>query len=719
MTIVNRLSWYAARMRAMSPAEVAWRLGTRAASELRQGAVPELPGDAGWGTAFHRFRVGQDRPVLLDAARAPAVAAAAPDDVAALLRAADAVAAGRFGFFGDDPVAFPAGEIDWNLDPRTGHRWPLVAARSIDHRTHDGDPKWIWELNRLQHLPWLAQAWLFTGERRYADAALDQLDSWLAQNPVGRGIAWRGGFEAGVRALSVAVALQGLRASPGLTLHRYRRIVTMLAASAELAWRQRSLFSSANNHLLGELAGVATVALLHPEIPSANRLRGKAMAVLAREAGRQFLPDGVNAEQATGYQIFAAELLLVPVALVRLRGESPPAAMTEALRREAAYLRVLTADGREALPRTGDDDGGFALRLHADPEPDVRRHLAAVDAVLGHAPDGAPGSGTDGGRPGLGTDVAAAWLAGAAPRRAPRPRPAAADHHASHGGVVVLRRGPLRLLMDVGPLGHLTLAAHGHADALAVTVASDGRDVIGDPGTGSYYAHPDWRAAFRGTRMHATAAVDDLDQSVPGGPFLWVRHAATTVRTVDLARGVVDAEHNGYTRLDQPVTHRRWLYAPPDGGAVVVVDAFTGAGSHRLRTTWPVHPRLDVTAQDGGHRVTEGGAAVLHVASAGTVALTEWAVRGDEDTQLGWWSDRFESRVPAWLVGAVTERAVELPAVVATVLTAGEAQPPGDLAVAHVDGRIDISWTEGADHHEVTVAPDRPGALTHRRSAGG
>ncbi len=31
-------------------------------------------------------------------------------------------------------------------------------------------------------------------------------------------------------------------------------------------------------------------------------------------------------------------------------------------------------------------------------------------------------------------------------------------------------------MMDVGPLGYLSIAAHGHADALAVTIAVDGHD---------------------------------------------------------------------------------------------------------------------------------------------------------------------------------------------------------------------------------------------------
>lgn len=706
--VTERLAWYAARAWAMGPREMLWRAGRAlaapAAPLLRCGRRPPvLAGghDADWEGAYRRFRDAADRPVLLDPGRATDVAARSPADAAAVIAAAASVLERRFTLFDHDPVAFPGDQIDWNLDPRTGSCWPLLPAGRIDHRKCPGDPKWIWELNRLQHLPWLAQAWLFTGDRRYADCALDQLDSWLDQNPTGRGIAWRGGFEAGVRALSVAVAFQGLRHAPGTTVARYRRVVTMLAQSAERSWQQRSRFSSANNHLVGEMSGIATVAILHPELASGAR-GDRAMRVLAEEATRQILPDGAGAEQSSAYQIFCSELLLLPAALLRLRGDRPPGPVLDALRRGADYLRALAAEG-EPLPRYGDDDGGFVLRLHADPVPRLERHLAAVAAVTDMLPEAS-------------TDLAASWLAGPGPRVSAAPAPPR-DHYAPDGGLVVLRRGERRLTMDVGPLGYLSLAAHGHADALAVMLTVGGRELIGDPGTGSYYAEPAFRDAFRGTRMHPTASVDDLDQSVPGGAFLWVRHAVTTVRAVDLARGVIEAEHDGYRRLAAPVGHRRYLVAPPEWDAVLVVDLFGGEGKHRVRTAWPLHPELGVRQHDTCHLVTRDGEPVLHVASAASAPARPYAVWGDENERLGWWSHRFESRTPSWLVGTVIEAAT-MPLVVATVLAVPSAVAPAveDLAVRLRGGRIEVGWRSAGAHPSVRIDTRTPGAVSYQRS---
>jgi hypothetical protein len=275
----ERLRWYARRLRSMTAGEVVWRAARLAEQHVPRPSLALAPdarllrsANGGWEHLLRDFQDGAGRPVLLDRLRAREIASHHPDQVAALIEAADRICAGIVTYFGY-PEARLGSPVDWNRDAVRNVRWPLVGAAHIDHRTVKADPKWIWELNRLQHLPWLAQAWLFTDDDGYAELALAHLDSWLDQNPIGRGIAWRGAFEGGLRAVSVAVALQGLRDFAGLTPARFERVVRMLAGSAELCWKDRSRYSSANNHLVGELGGLATVAIMFPERSPGRRRR--------------------------------------------------------------------------------------------------------------------------------------------------------------------------------------------------------------------------------------------------------------------------------------------------------------------------------------------------------------------------------------------------------------------------------------------------------------
>jgi Heparinase II/III-like protein/Heparinase II/III N-terminus len=698
----------------MSPREMAWRaghVGTRlggSRSTPRAHAKLLTGGPTDEISLLQAFRDDVRRPLLLDGNLAQEISYEDPAAVASLLAEVDGYIAGERRYFGYPSVNVTR-DPDWNFDPIAGYHWPVTPSARIDYRRVNSDPKWIWELNRLQHLPLLAEAWLFTGEPRYAEVAFEHLDSWLDQNPVGVGIAWRSPLEAAIRAISVGVAVQGLRHSPALTADRFSRVVAMLDASARLCWRQRSRFSSANNHLIGELAGLLTVHLLFPELARPAAWSHQALESLAAEAERQILADGAGAEQAISYQLFTAELLALVVVLLRLRGDEPPAALVDALERSAGYLLGVVGSD-DPQPRYGDDDDAFALRLGAEHKRSVRQHLGIIAAVTENPAAARYGEPT----------MAAAWIATALRTDVGEIGVGVGRHevstglYAPHGGLVVLRDQRRRLTMDVGPLGYLSIAAHGHADALAVTLAVDGRDVIVDPGTASYFGNADWRVVHRGTRAHATVCVDEVDQSVSGGPFLWRRHAMTTVHAVELDEGVVDAEHDGYRRLDDPVVHRRWLLAPPNDGAAAVIDLIDGQSTHDVQVSWPLHPDLDVMPTRDGHLVSRDDVPVLQLSYAGTAPIDIESVRADDESHLGWWSDRLETKTPTWLLGVRSH--VLTPVAVLTVLCTGEVGTVTSPRIHSVGEHLVASWTEDGRRRVFVIDTALAGAVRQKSS---
>jgi hypothetical protein len=423
--------------------------------------------------------------------------------------------------------------------------------------------------------------------------------------------------------------------------------------------------------------------------------------MLGEEADRQILPDGAGAEQSVSYQIFTVELLSIVAVLLRLRGDRVPPRLTAALDRSSRYLASLVGND-DPDPRYGDDDDGFALRLGVQPKRMVREHIGIAAAAAGNVRSNAHPT------------LEAAWYAASLGKTPDQPRGVVgpeveAGVYARDGGLVVLRSGRRRLTMDIGPLGYLSIAAHGHADALAVTLSSEGRDLIVDPGTASYYGNPAWRATHRSTRAHPTVCVDGLDQSVMGGPFLWSRHADVKVRSVDLDRGIVDAEHNGYLRLDDPVVHRRWLVAPHGLATVVVVDLIDGRAEHDVAVSWPLHPQLDVTPTGDGHLVTRDDEPVLQLCHAATATIELQRVKGDTETNLGWFSDRLESRTPSWLVGARCK--VSGPVAVLTLMQTVDAGAITDAALSMDGARAIVTWSENGVGRGLTIDRVMSGAI--------
>src|SRR5262249_54774612 len=204
-------------------------------------------------------------------APAPWIAVPRGVDAAAVIAAADRCAGGRLDVFALRDVAL-GDPPRWNRDPKTGIEAPLACGKLLDYRDarRVGDIKYLWEPNRHLHLATLAQAHALTGEFRYFAALRDQLESWFAACPDGRGPNWASALEAAIRLINWSIAWQllgGARSrllqdGPGAAFRR--RWLEGIYRHARFVAGNFSLYSSANNHLLGEASGLFVAALTWP-----------------------------------------------------------------------------------------------------------------------------------------------------------------------------------------------------------------------------------------------------------------------------------------------------------------------------------------------------------------------------------------------------------------------------------------------------------------------
>jgi len=69
-------------------------------------------------------------------------------------------------------------------------------------------------------------------------------------------------------------------------------------------------------------------------------------------------------------------------------------------------------------------------------------------------------------------------------------------------GYAIYRKSGLMLRFDGSPLGFGAMAAHGHIDALHLSIWFEGKALIIDPGTGSYFDNRDVRDYFLSAEAH-------------------------------------------------------------------------------------------------------------------------------------------------------------------------------------------------------------------------
>ena len=564
----------------------------------------------------------------------------------ALVDAADRVMDGHWELFG--LVRTDYVDPDWFVDVASGVRAPQETyAFDIPHRDQAvvGNIKNVWEPSRHHHLTVLAAAYWLTGDDRYAERCASHLRSWWRANPFLSGVHWTSGIELGIRLVSWTWVRRLLDAWPGVAalfddnadarrqLHHHQEYLAALHSTG----------SSANNHVVAEAAGLLAAATAFPWFADSGRWRELATDLLAAEVDAQTFASGLNRELASEYHGLTLELALVGIAELDLAGCAVPGDLWDATVRMIDALAAVV-DVRLHPARQGDGDDGLVLVVD-DPEADRWGSILATGAaVVGARPWWPEPPDAD-----VRTTILAAVLR--PPAASASIRPATRPDGFGDAGLALLRtpageRPELWVRADDGPLGFLSIAAHGHADALALEVRHDGVDVIADPGTFCYHGDPEWRAWFRGTRGHATLELDGVDQAVSGGPFLWTRHPRTTrLEYGDTgAVAVWSAEHDGYRRLDDPATHRRSVRLDRSTRTLDVTDVVTSAELHDGRLTWPLGPQVEVDLEGPvAHLRWPGGAARLSLDPS-----LAWRVgRGDTDPVDGWFSAGFGRRTPA------------------------------------------------------------------------
>ncbi len=664
---LSRMSWEEIRVRAGQELHkrqdlLLHRIG------LRQGATVRLKTDANLPQGQFFFPPGSG------SERAALVQQHLPSEAAQIVREAEEICGHRFRLLGyanldftlaGGAVASGAGnwkEIDWHLDAVHGKRGPLEPWFKIPFLDFAaiGDHKVIWELNRHQHLVTLAKAFLLTRDEKYLRELIAQWHSWIEANPYPLGINWASSLEAAFRSLSWVWIDQLLSGEPQCAQFRVE-LAPALAFHGRYIARYLSTYFSPNTHLLGEAVALFFLGTLYPLMPGAAHWKATGWHIILREAERQVRPDGVYFEQSLYYHVYALDFFLYARLLAFQNEMEIPASYDAVLGRMLDVVEALAQAG--PAEGFGDDDGG---RLW-NPRRNRTEYMSdplAVGAVMYSRPFGASRLTEE-----------AIWLFGnRAIERLPL-EPSAANKAMQssafpQGGIYVLADSqpyPQTMAVDAGPQG-VGRSGHGHADALSLRLTMNGQRWLVDAGSGVYISKdPVDRDTFRGTGAHNTMRVDGLDQAVADEPFSWTHIPTTTVENWVVGKSFTyfAGSHNGYTRLADPVTHRRHVLKIA-GDLWLVRDLALGHAEHEVEVRWHFAADLDVQAVCDG-RVEISRTDGLTNGDRLSLIVPEQSVwHASTEVSRTLLSPSYGAMQPAPLVGCSAR--VPLPAEIATAL---------------------------------------------------
>lgn len=619
------MKWLADRLRAMSLLELGFRFEERLkrlsdshrrfgwpAFDVGEGALPNLPIPINSDDRRTAEQLKRWRALARDAA------------------------AEKLEFLGK-PWLARQGDAAWHWDPVTRTKWPRnihCHDIAVHGKTGYGDIRYVWELNRLQHLQPLAALAASENDRVLQAYCLRQIDSWIDANPPFKGVNWASNLEISLRAISIIIVLS-FTDKDVMPPELNRRIRACLNAHGYWLSRNPSRYSSANNHKAAASAALFVIGTTLPELEDAKNYTTLGRITLMDAVEEMFHEDGVGAEQSLTYGCFTLELVMLCLWLGEQHDEPFPAATYERIGKAGEFLRWVT-DTKGNQPRIGDDDGGSVFYS----EPGARSHyvssvLGCVSALLD--------------RPDLQPPAAAPRfrniIFGDPPRRTRKPK---GTNSFDAGGYTVIRQPvsdrDAMLVLDHGPLGHLSIAAHGHADALALWLHLDSLPVLVDAGTYLFGPSQKWRDHFRSTAAHNTLSIDAQSSSTISGPFSWNRKAHAWRDRENAAAGGVTACHDGFKRRFG-VIHRRELTIGET--SITVTDSLEGRPlrDRRVEIGYLVNPEVDVTLHRGAASIAHAGRTLMHMIPGPNLNVS--LEQGETSPPRGWHSPAYGEKRPA------------------------------------------------------------------------
>lgn len=590
--IAQRL-WHEVQARHERRRAPARRLAMQPASLLRQMSYSSI--DAWWESIAARPFVATG------SVDSDIIERLCPGETERILAAAERAVRHRVNLLGSGDIWLGA-EIDWHRDYKTGIGWAPAYCRDIEYANLDqpSDVKFPWELSRMQWLIPVGQAYMLTGDDRYAMAARTIIESWIEANPYACSVNWACTMDVALRLITWTWLFSAFKASTVWADPTFRGLfLASLYQHGDFTSRHLEKSDVNGNHYTADAAGLVFAGLFFGGEGDTGGWGEKGWAILSNEIKLQVFDDGVDFEASVPYHRLVQELFLLPALYRRQAGLDVSPAYIERLRAMARFTAAYSRfDG--SVPLWGDADDARTLPFRDDRINDHRYLIGIAGLAFDDAAAVAAFSGPR-------SEIF--WLLGHEAAAALPDRPVSTGLRSTSftdGGFYVLRSDTDHVFIDCGRLGLADRGGHGHNDLLSFEAMLDGVHLVTDCGAYLYTANYAERNNFRSTGYHNTPSIDGAEINRFIRPdYLWFLHN-------DAAFGVDHATfsehydeivmwHSGYTRLEDPVKVVRTISLDHLSHSLRIADNFLGAGEHGVEIPLHLAPGVSFDTIDDRH----------------------------------------------------------------------------------------------------------------------
>jgi len=428
----------------------------------------------------------------------------------------------------------------WDMEPCSV---PYAVSLEDWTTSPNGDPEWVFMLNRHDFLHKLWQAYLISGKRVYVERLLYFLLDWIQKNPLTQqGTDATRTIDTGIRCMNWSILLMHLLGTNGISDADARTILHSLAEQCQnMQSRYIGKYALSNWGVL-QTTAICTAHLWFPEsIP--EEIAVWAWEELQKQLSLQILSDGSHWEQSPMYHVEVLNTCTTLLAQLQLAEKTGILMIRKA--RDAFHSHTAWSDAMEADARPGEgyvpeaegwlreavrvlsrhvlytcDPSFCQLPLGDSDVTDVRDVLTRAAVLL-------PGGGIYRWAAGAWMDLDSVVLLGAPGLDVFHGMDTAVPHQkvweCTDSGNICFRsdwtRDAVFTALKCGTLG----SSHGHADQTHLALQYKGKPFLVDSGRYTYLEEDPLRPLLKKPCAHNVCVIDSQSGGAPNGS--WSYHS--------------------------------------------------------------------------------------------------------------------------------------------------------------------------------------------------
>ena len=525
-------------------------------------------------------------------------------------------------------------DLCWRKDYKNSIVSPKSYSGNINKQDFEkhGDVKYISELSRLHFLPFLAFRNVVQGRVNSKDV-FEVLKKWENDNPFGYSINYTSGIECAIRSVNLIYTHHILNTFNILNTETDLLIKELVDKHYFFLKNHLSLYSSANNHFVGELLGLSVISSYFQggRISKNNKWQQKFLNKLLSKYNK----DGMDDELSMRYHLAVTDHCINGIKFIENSGFKLLDGVIEQLMKVRDFTRHINYFGNDS--NFGDNDSSFLIN------PFFSEDFSYSDSIFESLNIYLSNK-----RSTQSIDFRNYLIFGRSAYESKRCELDKLNSKAFlDSGYVFLydNLNQLKLTFDIGSIGDNRLMAHGHSDQLSFTIQKGDCEFLVDPGSFQYHKRNlKWRNYFRDIQAHNCVSINEKSHALNINRMSWAKASNVSILNCSISKelSVIEAKTDAFE--NQGADYKRKVVFDALNKCITITDHIESNKKCEFKASFYLHFHPDVILKHNESIINGYLPNGKEIKISNTIFCDSKLLKGDLQRPFGWYSEAYDRK---------------------------------------------------------------------------